>query len=230
MLYVDDSGSSRSGLIIYGWVEVTPARWSKALRAWLELRKELVRDFAVPVTRELHATDYVNGRTRRLSTAPPERFVDGDGTTLWKDLGREVAVRCLEALRDCEHIQVGATYRWKKAGGATYGQAKYDTYADFVVDIDRELRADGAYGHVTMDGDDPHYRAAHRLLKLDERHLLEDPFSHDSKVSQLTQIADLIAYCANLTLDRHPGNEFGWEWYATYLAGRDPRGGPQLQS
>jgi hypothetical protein len=42
--------------------------------------------------------------------------------------------------------------------------------------------------------------------------VVEDPVPHDSRVSQWTQIADLVAYCANLTLDRYAGNEFGWHW------------------
>lgn len=228
MLYMDDSGSDRNGgLIVYGWVEVQPAFWAQGLRRWLELRKELVRDYAVPVTQELHATAYVNGRDR-ISTAPPERFVS-EGTTLWKDLGREVALRCLETIRDCEHLRVGAVYRWEPAGGKQYGRAKHETYRDFVVDLDDELRGEDTYGHVTMDGDDPHYRDAHRLLKLDTRRVIEDPVVHDSRISQWTQMADLIAYSVNIHLNRHSGNEFGWNWYSDYLAARDPNGEPRVQ-
>jgi hypothetical protein len=64
-------------------------------------------------------------------------------------------------------------------------------------------------------------------VKLDERHVVEDPVLHDSRVSQWTQIADLVAYCANLTLDRYAGNEFGWHWYERYLAPLDPHGRPR---
>lgn len=224
LLHVDDSGSDRSGLVIYGWVEVTPAGWARALRAWLELRKALVRDFGVPVAQELHCTKYVNGRAQ-ISVDPPDRL-RRDGRVLWKDLGRDVAERCLATLSSCDDIRVGAVYRRLAGRGAAYGRAKFATYGDFVTSLDRELRDENTFGHVTMDGDDRHYRDAHRRLKLDERHLIEDPVLHDSRISQWTQMADLVAYCANLTLDRYAGNEFGWHWYETYLAPRDPRGGP----
>lgn len=225
MLYVDDSGSERAGLIIYGWVEVAPASWAPALRAWLHVRKALVRDFGVPVQQELHCTKYANGRAR-IATDPPERFLRED-RVMWKDLGREVAVRCLAALTASDHLRVGSVYRRVPDRGAEYARAKYRTYADLVVDLDAGLRAAHTYGHVTMDGEDPHDRDAHRALKLDERHVVEDPVLHDSRVSQWTQIADLVAYCANLTLDRYAGNAFGWHWYERYLAPLDPHGRPR---
>lgn len=38
MIYVDDSGSvAHGGLIVYGWVEVQPAFWAKALRHWTQI-------------------------------------------------------------------------------------------------------------------------------------------------------------------------------------------------
>jgi hypothetical protein len=122
MLDVDDSGSERAGLIIYGWVEVAPASWAPALRAWLDVRKALVRDFGVPVQQELHCTKYVNGRAR-IATDPPERFLRQD-RVMWKDLGREVAVRCLAALTASDHLRVGAVYRRvpDRGGGVRPGE------------------------------------------------------------------------------------------------------------
>src|SRR4051812_43255451 len=95
LLYVDDSGSVDYGLIVYGWVEVAPEGWRRGLRAWLNLRKELVAEYAVHVPTELHCCKYIQGR-HEISTAPPDRFLDADGNVKWKDLGRDVAVRCLE--------------------------------------------------------------------------------------------------------------------------------------
>jgi hypothetical protein len=228
LVYMDDSGSVQGrGLVIYGWVEVHPVQWAVALRHWLEVRKALWRDYSVPVTQELHGTKYVNGRDR-ISTAPPDRYVTDDGTVHWKDLGRDVAVRCLEALRDCEFISVGAVYREIPGDPKAYGQGKFDLYGDFVHQLDEDLIDADTYAMITMDGTDKHYREAHRKLKLARRHIIEDPSMHDSKISQWTQMADLVAYTTNLHLDRYTGNEFGWEWYRTYLSPLDPNELPRL--
>jgi hypothetical protein len=227
LLYIDDSGSVNfGGLVVYGWVEVDPAGWRVGLRAWLNLRKELFREYGIPVSEELHATEFVNGRSR-ISVFPPTRFQPTPGLVLWKDLGREVALKCLATLRDCPHIRTGAVYRWTGLKGSAYSQARHDLYHQFIQELDAELAAADSFGFVTMDGTDTTYRNAHRALKLDTRHLIEDPAMHDSRHSQWTQMADLVAYSANLHLNRHPGNQFGWNWYTDYLAGSDPHGGPQ---
>ena len=231
LIYVDDSGSvDHGGLIVYGWVEVSPVHWRTVLRTWLDLRKLLFTDYGIPVSQELHSTDFINGRGR-VSVAPPARLTrdhPSPGTVMWKDLGREVAQLCLETLMDCPNIRVGSVYRWSGAKGADYARERYDVYAQLVEDFDQELRIDDSYGFVTMDGQDIHYRAAHRALKLDTRHVIEDPAYHDSKHSQWTQMADLVAYTANLHLNRHPGNAFGWTWFDHYLAGSDASAGPRL--
>ncbi|NQX35943.1 DUF3800 domain-containing protein [Herbiconiux sp. VKM Ac-2851] len=177
LLYVDDSGSVTSGLIVYGWVECGPARWRHALRGILELRKRLYRAHSVPPSTELHATKFVNGRAR-ISTAI-------DDAVEWKTLGRAVALDCLTALAEHEH-----------------------------------LRMDG-------NGTDSSYTEAHRELELDTRHIIEDPTFYDSRRSQFVQMADLVAYSAFASLNRHEGNRFAWEWYAEHLASADPHGGPQ---
>ncbi|WP_158609530.1 DUF3800 domain-containing protein [Cellulomonas triticagri] len=238
MLYLDDSGSSLSGLVVYGWVEVAPCDWGSALREWLTLRKELVRDYRVPVTAELHCTEYVQGRGvsgfGHISTSPPARFrttrvsVDGANSemVLWKDLGREVAERCLTVLARSPTMRVGAVWQRTTAKGSAYAAEKYALYERLISRLDSELRTDGSLGLVAMDGDDPHYRQAHRGLKLATRHLLEDPSYHDSRMSQWTQIADLVAYCAYLAVNRHESQRFGWDWYARFLAPRDVHRGP----
>lgn len=224
MLYVDDSGSEPSGLIVYGWIECDPTRWRYALRALLELRKALYRDHQVPPTEELHATKFVNGRTR-ISTAGS----DSDNTE-WKTLGRAVAVQCLEAIAACADLRVGAVYRQTTLRGRGYYEERGRVYLDLINRWNNEHRDDDTYAFVSMDGNgtDPHYLNAHRALSLDTRHIIEDPMFHDSKRSQLVQMADLVAYTTFVSLNPHQGNEFARDWRKTYLDGNDVNSGPLM--
>jgi hypothetical protein len=231
LLYLDDSGSAlHGGLVVYGWVEVHPSDWTTVLGRWLDLRRSLARDYGIPQSQELHATDFVRGRGR-IARRPPTRFIGrndlGEQVVLWKDLGREVAERCLIALRDAAELRVGAVYRWEPATTKAWGRAKYATYGDLIRELDAELRRSGHFAVVAMDGSDPHYRAVHRALPLTHRRIIEDPMMHDSRESHWTQMADLVAYTANITLNRHHGTAFGWDWYADFLAPRDPFGAPR---
>ncbi|MDR6862167.1 DUF3800 domain-containing protein [Phycicoccus sp. 3266] len=228
LIYVDDSGAWGVGdnLVVYGWVEVAPVNWRGALRVWLDLRKYLWREYKVPVSQELHCTRYINGRDR-ISARPPAKFRGPNGQVLKKDLGREVAVKCLETLRDCADISVGAIFkRLPGVTGVQHGAAKYDVYGDLVRRTDTQLSAADSYGFLTMDGSDLGYRAAHRDLKLDTRHVVEDPAFHDSKMSQWTQMADLVAYVTYLHLQPHPSKAFAKTWYSDYLQGSDVNGAP----
>ncbi|WP_345439148.1 DUF3800 domain-containing protein [Microbacterium gilvum] len=225
LIYVDDSGHPQSGLVVYGWVEFAPHRWAGVLREWLEMRKRLWREAGVPVTQELHTTDYVNGRGR-ISRRVPDRHVH-DGVDFWKDFGREIAVECLETLRCAEGLRVGAVYR--RRGPQDLARTKQQTYADLVARFEQELAETDSLAMIFMDGDgsDTSYRSTHRSLKLHQRRVIEDALHLDSKHSQLEQMADLVAWSANASLDRHPSNEFAWEWYSSYLAERDPQREPR---
>lgn len=225
LVYVDDSGHPQSGLVVYGWIEFRPDRWSTVLQSWLDTRKRLWREFRIPVTEELHATAYVNGRAR-ISKEIPDRHVH-DEHEYWKDFGREVAVECLETLRCTENLMVGAV--WRRGPAKDIARTKQETYAALIQRFEQELAGRGSLALVFMDGDgsDSSYRSTHRSLKLAERRVIEDAVHIDSRTSQLVQMADLVAWSANVHIDRHPGNEFAWEWYSTHLAERDPRREPQ---
>lgn len=224
LMYVDDSGAEDTGFIVYGWVQVRPSRWAEGLQSWLELRRRLARDFAVPVSQELHATKFVNGRSE-ISTDPPPRFLQG-GAIDWKGLGHEVMVECLSTIGRCPAFEVGAAFHHTSHRKARYAEEKFATYTGLVHHVDRELAVRRSLGAIVMDGGDPHYRDSHRTLDLSTRHLIEDPFSHDSAVSQWTQVADLVAYAAYWSLVRPESKSFGWQWYSDYLSHRDPRGTP----
>jgi hypothetical protein len=224
MIYVDDSGSEASGLIVYGWIECDPVRWRYALRALLELRKRLYREHQVPPAEELHATKFVNGRSR-IATAGSDSDPEG-----WKTLGRSVAVRCLETIAGCPDIKVGAVYRRTTLRGRGYYEERGRVYVDLVTLWNDGHRATGSHAFVSMDGNgtDPNYVNAHRSLPLDDRHIIEDPMFHDSKRSQLVQMADLVAYTTFVSLNRHPGNVFAWDWREKYLDRKDVNGGARL--
>jgi len=225
LIYIDDSGRPQSGVAVYGWVEFHPHHWASVLRGWLEMRKRLWREFRIPVVRELHMTEYAQGRGR-ISTRVPDRHVH-DGVDYWKDFGREVAQECLETLRCIEGLRVGAVYRW--GDPAHIAQLKTDTYTELVSRLETELAGSESLALLFMDGDgtDTTYRDSHRGLRLDERRVIEDPVYTDSRHSQLMQMADHVAWCANATIDQHQGSAFAAGWYDTYLAERDPTRSPQ---
>lgn len=222
---MDDSGHPQTGLVVYGWIEFAPDHWTSVLRSWLDMRKSLWREYKIPVTQELHTTDYVNGRGR-ISKKIPDRHLH-NGVEYWKDFGREVALECLETLRCAEGVTIGAVYR--RADPKDLAATRAETYESLVARFEGELVATESLGMVVMDGDgsDPSYRNAHRKLELSKRHLLEDAIHLDSRSSQLVQMADLVAWSANSAVDKHAGNEFAWDWYADHLAERDRDRSPQ---
>jgi hypothetical protein len=228
MIYMDDSGHQQSGLAVYGWIEFRPDRWSSVLRAWLDTRKLLWREFHIAPQTELHTTAYVNGRGR-ISKKLPDRHVH-NGVEFWKDFGREVALQCLQTVKSTEGLIVGSVYR--RGEPARIAETKRELYGDLISRFEAELVATDSLGIVVMDGDgsDTSYRSTHRQLKLDQRRIIEDAIHLDSKTSQLVQMADLVAWSAYTSVDRHDHNTFAWDWYADYLAERDPHRGPQQLS
>ncbi|MFS0717902.1 DUF3800 domain-containing protein [Arthrobacter sp. 1P04PC] len=223
LIYVDDSGSVDSDLIVYGWIECKPERWRYALREILELRKALYRDHSVPPSEELHATKFINGRDRISTRSDPA------DRTEWKTLGRAVALDCLAVLGNCEELQIGSVYRRTTAKGRAYHQERGDVYRKLLGRLNERHRAEGTYAFLSMDGNgsDPTYYNAHRALSLDTRHVIEDPMFHDSRSSQWVQMADLVAYTVFCHLNRHAGNQFAWNWYTDHLATQDCQLEPQ---
>ncbi|SDQ62403.1 Protein of unknown function [Curtobacterium sp. UNCCL20] len=224
LIYIDDSGHQPTGLLVFGWVSLSPQAWRPVLRRWLELRKTLSREHGIDVERELHATDFVNGRGR-ISSCVPDRYVH-DGVTYWKDLGRELAVRLLREMSCFEGMTVGAVFR--RVDPHPLQAEKVSLYRDLVRSWEQELSADGELAMLFMDGNgtDHSYRTAHRQLQLDVRRIIEDPLMIDSASSHLVQMADLAAWCAYVAVERPRRHEFAWSWYEDHLSVRDPHRRP----
>jgi hypothetical protein len=195
------------------------------LKSWLDTRKRLWREYSIAVTEELHTTQYVNGRGR-ISKAVPARHVH-DGIEYWKDFGRAVAIECLETLRSTEGLSVGAV--WRRGAPVDIARTRREAYEALVARFERELHETRTLALLFMDGDgsDTSYRSAHRGLKLADRHVVEDAIHLDSRTSQLTQMADLVAWSASAHVDRVRGNAFAWSWYEDYLSVRDRARTPQ---
>ncbi|MGO1384738.1 MAG: DUF3800 domain-containing protein [Candidatus Corynebacterium faecigallinarum] len=220
MIYIDDSGRPQTGLAVYGWIEFPPDRWFAVLDRWLQTRRRLWRHYRIPVTRELHSTAYINGRGN-VSAEIPDEFIHS-GVSFKRDLGRAVAERCLSTLQSTEGLSVGSVFR--KGSPDNFKETKQVLYRDLVAKFERELATTDSLGIIFMDGDgsDHRYRQVHRDLPLGQRKIIEDAIPVDSSISQLVQMADLVAWVANVTVDQHPKNAFAGSWYADYLSERDP--------
>lgn len=226
LVYVDDSGHPESGLVVYGWIECAPHDWHDVLGQWLDHRRRLWRHYGVPVHHELHMTKYALGRGRISTTVPPA-FVDEKGQSLWKELGGAVARESLETMSSTQGLTVGAVYR--QATRSTWAENRTDVYRVLVDRLDRTLDAAGSLAMVFMDGDgsDKSYRQVHRGLKRGLRSVIEDPIYTDSRTSQLMQMADHVAWCANASIAKIPKHEFAHGWYEQHLSPRDPLRAPR---
>lgn len=225
LIYIDDSGRPQDGLAVFGWVEFMPDRWASVLRQWLEMRKKLWRELGVPVTTELHSTDFINGRGR-ISRRLPARHIH-HGVEYWKDFGREVALQGLETLGSSEGLTVGVVARGGSA--SMIAETRRGLYRALVQRWEAELQERDSLALVFMDGNgsDATLRSEHRTLPLDRRRVLEDVIHLDSRHSQLVKMADLVAWCGYIAFARPLGSEFAWDWYERFLAVRDPRRSPQ---
>lgn len=219
LIYMDDSGDPRTGLAVFGWIEVSPDDWSSVLGSWLAHRKRMDHGYAVPVSKELHMTEFVLGRGR-ISRRIPERFISPKGKELWKEFGEFVAIEGLETLKSTGGLRVGSVYR--QGPPNELHVTKTQLYSDWLQVFEAELAENDEMAIIFMDGNGTDgLRRAHRDLSRKTRHIIEDPIYLDSRSSQLIQIADHVAWCANSYLMQVPKHEFAHGWYEQYLSSRD---------
>ncbi|MGX4695461.1 DUF3800 domain-containing protein [Streptomyces sp. JNUCC 63] len=210
IFYIDDSGAENTGYVVYGWVEVDLQHWSAALRCWLDFRKALYAHTGIPADYELHATQFITGRSN--PSVHPE----------WnrqKRLRGRVVQDALATIEVMPGTRAGAVYRRTSKTGRAYHAERAAVYEALLHYLDYNLAAVGDHGIIVMDGDgtDASYQREHRKLKLATRHIVEDPWFIGSHTSQPVQTADLVAYTAYQMVLRHPGKRFMWHWWPTLL-------------
>lgn len=106
------------------------------LKSWLDTRKRLWCEYAVPVTEELHTTRYMNGRSR-ISRQVPARHVHNK-VEYWKDFGREVAGECLATIRSTEGLSVGAV--WRRGDPRQLARTRQQAYAALIARSESEWK------------------------------------------------------------------------------------------
>lgn len=217
LFYLDDSGTVDTGWIVYSWVECATTGWNACLRSWLDFRKELFAKKGIPVSFELHATKFANGRGNPSTN------------TLWnqsKASRRTVLEDALHTIDACPHLHVGTVFRQTTSKGSAYARERGALYLELVRVLDQRLGAASEAGILVMDGSAVNsYYDAHRSLPLATRNILEDPIFVDSHRSQWVQMADIVAWSAYQHLRQTPGH-FARTWY-THVLPSDIYGGPQ---
>ena len=218
--YLDDSGEPKTGLAVFGFVEVEPSSWVPIHESWLDLRRMLWREYGVPIYTELHTSHYVHGRGR-ISKHVPSRHVH-NGEAYWKDFGRELATICLDHLRSAEGLIIRSYFR--RGVPENLAETKRELYKSFLDAKESELLERREMGLVFVDGDgsDKSFRAVHRGRDSSKRMVIEDAIHLDSSDSHFIQMADIAAWTALAAIESNRRNEFAASWYETYLAERDP--------
>jgi Protein of unknown function (DUF3800) len=173
----------------------------------------------IPPSYELHAAHFIGGHGSP-STDPA-----------WNKskLNRVVAMQqALTVIGATECLSVGTVFRETDARRSQYAIERSDVYEALVGMLDDQCAGAGEQGIILMDGSGSEHRyyAAHRGLKLSDRHIIEDPLFQSSHRSQWVQMADLVAWTAYQGLLRANNRRFAWDWYDEHVSPRDVHGGP----
>jgi hypothetical protein len=205
LIYIDDSGNEHYDLLSAFIVPMR--RWTSTLQSWLDFRRQLLRDHAIPVSYELHASKFLHGRGR------PSLVDDSDVNTsrkIRRDIG-ETALALIAGLPDIAVVTV-----------AQHGTNRHRSYQGLVRVLEAHLESVDGHATLIVDGDEHHpaYFGTHRGLPLANRRIIEDPWMQGSHLSQLIQVADLIAYSAFAQIVRQAHREPLWDLYALHIAPR----------
>lgn len=214
LCYVDDSGDSKRGTTLTALM-IEAHDWSSVLNAWLDGRRAIHKEFGVPKTKELHASDLYKGRQKFCETPEHE--------AAFQKPARAAAGRIM-----LSHL--AAHGRFTVATVASSTRSKPEIYARFVAWLEDWAVANDSWLMIFYDGqqgdvpfedeittEERHdlwetairnaapYREVHRDLDIGTRRIVEDVIMQDSKYSQLIQAVDLLAYGAwHKHLQEHP--------------------------
>lgn len=208
---MDDSGDEHRDLL--GAVMLPLDAWRECLRAWLNWRRHLFKMWGIPADFELHAVDFLRPKRNQvpMNHSRSERVAtSGINTQLGQR--REVYRRSLDAIRHMPGVRIATVCRPGSDRVETY-QALLTAFQATMEETDQDVL-------VMVDGAslDPRLRGEHRVLKLNDRRIIEDPWPERSHHSQLLQIADLVVHAAYQHVARQPSREFMWNWYPDQLS------------
>lgn len=209
--YVDDSGATDRGWIVYGYIELAAEDWGRALEHWFDFRHETFERHGIPTDYEFHAINFINGRGN------PSQNTDWNRD---RALRHQVAVAALRALSEMPGVKVGAVVRHTEARRDAYADERRRVYAELLDRLDTRLKCAAEFGAIVVDGDgtDPSYRQRHRDMDRRSRRIIEDPIFQPADSNPLLQIADLVSYTAYQAVQRAPERAFMHDWYDRFLA------------
>lgn len=206
LFYLDDSGSEKLGLAVFGWIEVDIEDWGTVLSEIQSWREELSAEHGIPKSYELHAVNFVNGRGNPSTNEAWNRK---------KVLRQQITDDLFERINGWSLSGIGRVITRTTARRHAFAQIRGDLYATFVRTLDDRLTANNELGIVIVDGDgtDYSYARAHRKLAIKTRSIIEDPLFQHAHTSLLVQIADFIAYAAFQNEIKQPNKQFSWNWF-----------------
>jgi uncharacterized protein DUF3800 len=211
LAYVDDSGDENCDLL--GAVMLPLDSWRDCLRVWLNWRRFLFRRWGIPADFELHAVDFLRLHKHPIPTNHSRGgIVESSGINSQAGQRHEVYRRSLNAIRYIPGVRVATVCRPGSDRLSTY-QGLLEAFQGTMEETEQDVL-------VMVDGakPDPRLRGEHRMLKLKDRRVIEDPWPERSHNSQLLQIADLAVHAAYQHVVRHPNRRFMWDWYPRELS------------
>ena len=119
LFYVDDSGSSDSGLVVYAFLECPARAWRTSLQRLLDLREDLHLRHGIPPGYQLHAASFATGHGNPSTWA---------GWNRQPRLRAAVVEQILAHLAADPDLRIGVVYRATSAKRHAYQQHRAEVY------------------------------------------------------------------------------------------------------